>query len=101
MLNELFQSSKVGKNQKAPEEREVRLTHAYERFWRLGEDAPLDAYHSALAEIREAEAALPGMQVQTILKEASRAWHRETGRCPFCGDADLHSPAEAILEGAV
>ncbi len=35
---------------------EARLTHAYQTFWRLGEDAPLDAYHSALVEIREAEA---------------------------------------------
>ncbi len=100
MLNELFQSSKVGKNQKAPEEREVRLTRAYERFWRLGEDAPLEAYDSALAEIREAEVVLPGERVRAILKQASKRWYGETGRCPFCGGPELHSPAEAIVEGA-
>ena len=100
MLEELFQSGRAGKAEETPEEPEVRLTRAYQSFWRLGEDDTMDAYHAALAEIRDAEATLPGVQVRQILKEASEAWHRETGRCPFCGGPNLHSPAEAIVEGA-
>lgn len=75
--------------------------NAYQSFWRLGQEDPLDAYHSALAEIREAEGALSGAETQVVLREASLAWHRETGFCPFCGHSELHSPAEAIVEGAV
>lgn len=81
------------------DERSERLASAYRSFWLLGEDAPLESYRIALAEIRRAEAALPGAQVRKILKEASEAWYRETGHCPFCGGPNLHSPAEALLEG--
>ncbi len=98
MLRELFQSGKLGSD-KISEQSQTRVTRAYESFWRLGPDAALESYRSALAEIREAEAALPGAEVQTILKEASEAWYRESGHCPFCGGPELHSPAEAILEG--
>ncbi len=77
-----------------------RLAQAYQAFWRLGEGDPLEAYHSALAEIREAEVVLPGERVRAILKQASKRWYGETGRCPFCGGPELHSPAEAIVEGA-
>ncbi len=101
MLEKLFQSGKAGRAEKAPEDPGVRLTTAYENFWQLREDATLDAYHTALADIRKAEAGLPGAAVRIILKQASEAWYRETGHCPFCGGSDLHSPVEAILEGAV
>ncbi len=85
---------------KAPAEPEARLTQAYRIFWRLGEDAPPNARQFALGQVREAEAALPREQVWTILKKASEVWYRETGRCPFCGGPDLHSPTEAMPEGA-
>ncbi len=83
-----------------PSEPEARLTHAHRIFWRLGEDAPPNAHRFALGQVREAEAALPREQVWTILKKASEVWYRETGRCPFCGGPDLHSPTEAMPEGA-
>ncbi len=83
-----------------PSEPEARLTQAYRIFWRLGEDAPPNAHQFALGQVREAEAALPREQVWTILKKASEVWYRETGRCPFCGGPDLHSPTEAMPEGA-
>ena len=79
---------------------EARLLHAYHHFWRLGPAASLKAYDVAITEMRRAEYPLPSDCVHNVLKQAAHAWHQATGHCPFCGGPDLHSPAEAILEGA-
>ncbi len=84
MLEELFQSGKAGRAEKAPAEPEVRLARAYQSFWRLGEDAPMEAYDYAITGIREAESALPGAQVQAILRQACEAWYREASSGAHC-----------------
>lgn len=68
-------------------------------WWSLPETEPLVAFHDALAALRVAEAACSPATIRAVLLEAARSFHRETGRCPFCGNAGpLHLPAEALWE---
>lgn len=68
-------------------------------WWAMPETEPLAAFHDALATLRAAEAACPPAAIRAVLQEAARSFHRETGRCPFCGNSGpLHLATEALWE---
>lgn len=83
----------------SPSAEAVAYRKALWAWWALPETEPLSAFHDALVTLRAAEAACPSATLLTALREAARAWHRATGRCPFCAKAGpLHLPSEAIWE---
>lgn len=72
------------------------LAAAYRRFWSLPEDTePLEGFQAARREIERLEAQADPQTAWRTLRETARAWHRESGICPFCRQAgELHLPAE-------
>ncbi len=83
----------------APSAEAVTYRKALWAWWSLPETEPLTAFHDALVALRAAEAACPPATIRAVLQEAAEAWHRATGRCPFCGTpGPLHLPVEALLE---
>lgn len=72
----------------------THLAEAYEQFWLLPEEAPLEAYQELAHAIGTLEATLPRATVTDTLEQTARAFHRQTGRCPFCGQpGQLHLAA--------
>lgn len=72
----------------------THLAEAYEQFWLLPEEAPLEAYQELAHAIGTLETALPPATVADTLKQTAHTFHRQTGRCPFCGQpGPLHLTA--------
>lgn len=76
---------------------EVGLRTALHRLWALGAlGAAADASEvgEAVSEAYRAVARVPDPTATTLVRGWAAEWHRETGVCPWCGEAGpYHDPA--------
>lgn len=60
------------------------LEEAYTQYWLLPDEAPIEDYRQLYHALTALEARLDPVTIERTLTEATTAFYRDTGHCPFC-----------------
>jgi hypothetical protein len=69
---------------KAERDPEAVLDGLYRRYWNTPEDASMETFKALHREIDTLERQVGAEAAWRTLEVAARAWHSESGVCPFC-----------------
>lgn len=62
----------------------ISLEEAYNQYWLLPDEAPVEEYRQLYQAIVEFETRLDPTTITNTITHAATTFHRDTGHCPFC-----------------